>query len=108
MVNRYYRKHKEKFQKEACERYQNLSEEEKLNRWKKARDRHQNLFEEKEKSVSSIVNVIRIFLKNKKKRKLSIWEIIIYHIRNKFWVAFFSFLNVAGNQGYLGQNQKSF
>ena len=32
MINKYYQKHKEKFQKEACERYQNLSEEEKLNR----------------------------------------------------------------------------
>ena len=72
MVNKYYQKHKEKLQKEACERYQNLSKEEKLNRSKKARDRYQNLFEEKEKSVSIIVNVIRIFLKNKKKRKLSI------------------------------------
>ena len=29
MVNRYYRKNKEKLQKEARERYKNLSEEEK-------------------------------------------------------------------------------
>ena len=29
MVNKYYQKHKESLQKEACERYQNLSEEEK-------------------------------------------------------------------------------
>ena len=29
MVNNYYQKHKEKVRKEACEKYQNLSEEEK-------------------------------------------------------------------------------
>ena len=29
MVNKYYQKHKEKLQKEAHERYQNLSEEKK-------------------------------------------------------------------------------
>ena len=29
MVNKYYQKHKESMLKEACERYQNLSEEEK-------------------------------------------------------------------------------
>ena len=29
MVNRYYRKHKERVRKEACERYQNIYEEEK-------------------------------------------------------------------------------
>ena len=45
MVNKYYQKHKENLRKEAQERYQNLSEE------------------EKEKSVSIIVNVIRMFLK---------------------------------------------
>ena len=32
MGNKYYQKHKEKLQNKACERYQNLSEEEKLNR----------------------------------------------------------------------------
>ena len=45
MVNKYHQKHKENLLKEAHERYQNLSEK------------------EKEKSVSIIVNVIRIFLK---------------------------------------------
>ena len=48
------KKYKEKLQKEACERYQNLSEE------------------EKEKSVSIIVIKLIIFLKKKNKRKLSI------------------------------------
>ena len=41
IVSKYYKKHKEKLQKEACERYQNLIE-------------------------------IRIFLKKKKRRKLSV------------------------------------
>ena len=36
MVNNYYQKHKERLQKEARERYQNLSEEEKAKRQKKA------------------------------------------------------------------------
>ena len=30
MVNKYYQKHKERFRKEACEKYNNLSEEEKV------------------------------------------------------------------------------
>ena len=46
MVNKYYRKHKEKLRKEAHERYQNLSEEEKDKREKKIRDRYQNLPDE--------------------------------------------------------------
>ena len=37
MVNKYYQKHKERLWKEACERYQNLSEEEKDKRQKKKR-----------------------------------------------------------------------
>ena len=53
-TNKYYQKDKEKLRKEA-------------------RERHQNLFEEeKEKNVRITVNVIRNFLKNKNKRKLSI------------------------------------
>ena len=67
VANKYYQKHKEKLQKEGRERYENLSEEEK-----------------EKKSISIIVNVIRIFLKKKSKRKLSIWEIYIYYIRDNF------------------------
>ena len=37
IVNKYYKKNKEKLQKEAWERYQNLSEEEKEKRQKKPR-----------------------------------------------------------------------
>ena len=42
MVNKYYQKTKEKFQKETSERYQNLSEEEKEIRQKMGRDRYEN------------------------------------------------------------------
>ena len=35
MLNNYYQKHKEKLQKEACERYQNLSLKEKDKRQKR-------------------------------------------------------------------------
>ena len=59
MINKYYQKYKERFRKEARERYQNLSEE------------------EKEKSISIIANVIRLFLRNKSKSKLSVREIIV-------------------------------
>ena len=58
MVNKYYQRHKERFEKEAREKYQNLSEEEKDKRQKKARERCQNFTEEeKEKGVSIIRNV---------------------------------------------------
>ena len=46
MQNKYYQKTNEKLQKEARERYQNLSEEEKEKKRKKARDRYKNLSEE--------------------------------------------------------------
>ena len=44
MVNKYYQKNEEKLGKEACERYQNLFEEEKGRRPKKAPDRYQNQY----------------------------------------------------------------
>ena len=75
MVNKYYQNYKEKLQKEARERYQNLSDEEKEKKAKKGPRQISKSFEKK--SVSIIVNVIRIFLKKKKKRKLSILKIII-------------------------------
>ena len=40
MVNKYYQKHKEKFQKETRERYQNLSEGEKEKKRRKSRERY--------------------------------------------------------------------
>ena len=65
MTNNYHLKHKKRLRKEAREKYQNLSEEEKDKRQKKARERYQNLTEDEKKSFSIIVNVIRIFLRNK-------------------------------------------
>ena len=57
MVNKYYKKHKEKLRKEARERYQNVFAEEKEKMWKKAQDRYQNLSEEKkEKKVEYMKN----------------------------------------------------
>ena len=46
MVNKYYQKHKEKLQKEARERYQNLSEEEKEKKRQYHCARNKNLSEE--------------------------------------------------------------
>ena len=79
MVNKYYQKINEKLRKWARERYKNLSEEEKEKRQKKAWERRKNLSEEgkERESVSIIMIEIKIFLKKKNKRKLSIWEIII-------------------------------
>ena len=73
MTINYYQK-KEKLRKEARERHQNLSEEEKEKRQKNAQGRYENLSEEEnEKKIAIIiVNVIRIFLRNKSKSKLSI------------------------------------
>ena len=62
MTQEYYQKHKERLQKEARERYQNLSEEEKEKRRRKAREIYQNLTEEENKKGE-----IRIFLRKKSK-----------------------------------------
>ena len=51
MVNKYYQKHKRKLLKEACERYQNLSEEEKDRRHKKVQDRYKKLLEEQKQKL---------------------------------------------------------
>ena len=52
MVNKYYQKHKERLQKEARERYENLSEEEKDKKLKNAQ-------EGKKKKVVSIIRKVR-------------------------------------------------
>ena len=62
MVDSHYQKLKERLWKEACERYQELSEEEKGKRQRKARERDQHLTEEEEKSVIIIMNVRRTYL----------------------------------------------
>ena len=57
MVNKHYKKSKENLQKEAWERYQNVSEKEKETIRRKARDRYKNLSEEeKQKKVEYIRN----------------------------------------------------
>ena len=45
-VNKYYQKHKENLRKEACERHQNLSEEEKEKKCPYAQERYRILSEE--------------------------------------------------------------
>ena len=63
MVNEYYQKSKEKLEKEARERYQNISEEKKEKSQKKRLqiDRKVFLKTKKEENVSFIVITIRIF-----------------------------------------------
>ena len=52
MINKYYKKNKDKLQKKARKRYQNVSEEEKEKRHKKTQDRCKDFSEEEETSVS--------------------------------------------------------
>ena len=54
MVNDYYQKHKKEFWKEAPERHQNLSEEEKAKKCQYNRQRIKNLSEEEKKRKLSI------------------------------------------------------
>ena len=57
MVDKYYQNSKEKLQKEACERYQNLSEEEKETKRRYHRDRNKKISEEeKENKVEYMKN----------------------------------------------------
>ena len=70
MVNKYYQKYKERLLKEACERYQNLSEEEKEKRRKRPEKVIKILLKKEKKKVFSII-------KNVKRSYLSIEEIII-------------------------------
>ena len=51
IVNHYYQKHKERFPKEACKKYQNLSEGEKNKRPKKVRETYQKLPEEQKQKL---------------------------------------------------------
>ena len=51
IVNDYYQKHKERFRKEACKKYQNLSEGEKNKRPKKVRETYQKLPEEQKEKL---------------------------------------------------------
>ena len=59
MVNKYYPTHKEKLQKEAHERYQNLSEDEKDKKAKKAQERYQNFTEEEKEKRCQYYQAIK-------------------------------------------------
>ena len=73
MVNKYYQKNKEKLQKEARERYQNLPGEEKKKGEKRLEtDINIFLMKKKTKCISIIVVELRIFLKKKNKKRLNI------------------------------------
>ena len=59
----YYQKHKERLQKEASERYQNLSAEEKDKSRKKARERYHNLTKKKKNKGAIVMkNVSKSYL----------------------------------------------
>ena len=61
MANNFYKKSKEKLQKEVCERYQSLSEEEKVKSGNMLlRDIEIFVKTEKKRSASMVVNDIRI------------------------------------------------
>ena len=55
MVHKYYQKHKERLQKEACEKYQHLSEEEKDKRQKKPQKDIKILLKKKKEKIISII-----------------------------------------------------
>ena len=63
-----YQKHAQRPYKEPSEKYKSLHEEEKDKGQKESRERYQTFKEEeKEKTVSIIVNVIKILLTNRKR-----------------------------------------
>ena len=71
MTANYYQKHKEKLQNKAREGYQNISEEKKIKGEKRPEtDMKVFLKKIKKQVVSIIVDVIRIFLRNKSKLSL--------------------------------------
>ena len=66
MTNNYYQKHKESFQKKHVKDIKIFLKKQKKNMRKKAPERYQNLTEEKkETKISIIVNLMRIFLRNR-------------------------------------------
>ena len=62
MVHKYYQKHKERLWKEARERYQNLSEEEKDKRQKTGLKKDIKILLKKKKKGASIIRKIRGYL----------------------------------------------
>ena len=72
MVNKCYQK-TEKLQKEACERYQNLSEEEKEKTQRKPWDRYKNLSEEEKQKK---VEYMRTYHLAHKKQFLEFYKVV--------------------------------
>ena len=68
-MNKYYKKNKEKFWKEARERYQNFSEDK-----KEETDIKIALKKKKKKGEKSLEANITIFLTKKNKRSISSWS----------------------------------
>ena len=80
MLSKYYQNFKEKLRTEALERYQNLSEEENKKRRKNYRNDIKVLLKNKKKKGVSVIRIAN-------RSYLSIEEIIISHIKNKYSVA---------------------
>ena len=77
MVNKCYQKPKERLWKKACERYQNCSEEEKDKMEKKVWDK-------------------KMFARKKKRKKLWVYEKILF---SPYKVTVSSFLKILGQSG---------
>ena len=71
MANNYYQKHKDRIQKEASERYQNLSEEKSKKNEKKTVERYQNLTEEEEEKKLQYHRKCNKNVIKRKKKKVS-------------------------------------
>ena len=85
-TSNYYKKHKEKLQKERTK--------EKIGKKRLEKDIKILLKEKKKKSTSIIANIIKIFLRNKKRSELIIWEIIILEYKKLLfsWLIRFVYL----------------
>ena len=85
-TSNYYEKHKEKLQKERTK--------EKIGKKRLEKDIKILLKEKKKKSTSIIANIIKIFLRNKKRSELIIWEIIILEYKKLLfsWLIRFVYL----------------
>ena len=85
-TSNYYEKHKEKLQKERTK--------EKIGKKWLEKDIKILLKEKKKKSTSIIANIIKIFLRNKKRSELIIWEIIILEYKKLLfsWLIRFVYL----------------
>ena len=66
MTSNYYKKNKEKLQKEAHERYKNLSKEEKDKKRQYAGERFRNLSEEQYIRIFQRMSIEKKFLESKK------------------------------------------